>query len=106
MNESINFEDLCEYSFKKMETSIVNGSIKAALNGEFGNFQFTERTKDSKLFINPLMTIYWCFKLKSIANNLLCLKELQETKQMYQMTNAIFGKRNNDKIRKSQPIPL
>lgn len=104
MEEGKNFGELCEYAFKKMEISIVNGSIKSAMEGEFGNFQFTQRTKNSKLFINPLMTLYWCFNLKSISKNLYCLKELQQVKFPHQITNAIFGNRNN--IRKNQSIPL
>src|SRR4051794_28952730 len=31
--------------------SIVNGSVAAAVRGEFGNAQFTERTRHSELFV-------------------------------------------------------
>ncbi len=40
--------------------SIVQGSIAAAVRGDFGDVRFTERTKDSELFVNPLMALHFC----------------------------------------------
>ncbi|SDJ57373.1 hypothetical protein SAMN05421869_111100 [Nonomuraea jiangxiensis] len=35
----------------------MNGSIAAAVRGEFGEVRFTGRPRGSQLFINPLMSI-------------------------------------------------
>ncbi len=48
-------------------TSIVNGSVVAALEGRFGDWQFTPRTASSELYINPLMTLAWAYELKAVA---------------------------------------
>ncbi len=47
--------------------SIVNTSIVSALEGRFGDHQVTPRTSKSELFINPLMSMMWCFRLKHLA---------------------------------------
>lgn len=47
--------------------SIVHGQIAAALRGQFGDVQFTERTRASTLFVNPLMAIYFTFDLDGIG---------------------------------------
>ena len=36
MKEASYFQKICDYAFKRSETSIVNGSISAAIDGEFG----------------------------------------------------------------------
>ncbi|MEM6966950.1 MAG: DUF1152 domain-containing protein, partial [Bacteroidota bacterium] len=46
--------------------SIVSNSIVSALEGEYGNIHKTQRTRNSELWINPLMSICWCFDLKKI----------------------------------------
>jgi hypothetical protein len=47
--------------------SIANGSISAAIRGDFGNAQLTERTDGSELFVNPLMGIYFTFELPGLV---------------------------------------
>ena len=69
--------------------SIVNGSIAAAVRGEFGNVQFTERTRHSQLFINPLMSLYFCVDLPGLARRNLYLDRLEQTQLTRQITSAI-----------------
>ena len=47
--------------------SIVNGQIAAAIAGEFGDVRFTERTRGSELFVNPLMAMYFTVDLAGLA---------------------------------------
>jgi hypothetical protein len=54
--------------------SIVNGSIAAAIEGQFGDVRFT-RTADSELFINPLMAIYFGFELPALARRSLYIEQ-------------------------------
>jgi len=51
------------YTFMQSTISIVGSSILTSIEGKFGNEHWpgNYRTKGSKLFINPLMSIYWIF---------------------------------------------
>jgi hypothetical protein len=74
------YEDACEFVFSRLQQpSIVNGSIISAVNGNFGDFHSTARTEGSKLFINPLMSMYWTFQLESVARRNLYLPRLRDT---------------------------
>ncbi len=69
--------------------SIVNGSVAAAVRGDFGNVRFTERTKDSELFVNPLMALYFCVDLPGLARRNLYLGLLERTALMRQVSSVI-----------------
>ncbi|MBA9002590.1 DUF1152 domain-containing protein [Thermomonospora cellulosilytica] len=85
--------------------SIVNGSIAAALRGQFGNVQFTERTRRSELFINPLMTLYFVVDLDGLAGRSLYLERLTGTVLMRQVGSVIDGFRENVRRRPPRTIP-
>ena len=72
-----------------LRPSIVNGQIAAATRGDFGNVQFTRRTRDSALFVNPLMAIYFSFDLDGLANHSLYLDRLENTIGMRQVSRRI-----------------
>ncbi len=75
--------------------SIVSTSILSALEGLFGDVQTTQRTANSELFINPLMTLYWCFRVDSVAQRLLYLNDILHTQTSRDMTFAIDQFRDN-----------
>ncbi|MFE0514564.1 DUF1152 domain-containing protein [Streptomyces sp. NPDC058964] len=69
--------------------SIVNGSVAAAVRGDFGDVRFTDRTRDSELFVNPLMALYFCVDAPGLARRNLYLDRLEETALMRQISSAI-----------------
>ncbi|GAA4577296.1 DUF1152 domain-containing protein [Planotetraspora kaengkrachanensis] len=69
--------------------SIVNGSIAAAIRGEFGDVQFTERTRNSELFVNPLMALYFAVDADGLARRSLYLDRLENTVLMRQISTII-----------------
>lgn len=69
--------------------SIVHGQIAAAVRGDSGNVRFTERTRGSTLFVNPLMSIYFTFDLDGLAAHSLYLDELEDTVLMRQISARI-----------------
>lgn len=69
--------------------SIVQGSVAAAVRGDFGDVRFTERTKDSELFINPLMALYFCVDAPALARRNLYLERLENTALMRQISSVI-----------------
>ncbi|MDT7842150.1 DUF1152 domain-containing protein [Streptomyces justiciae] len=69
--------------------SIVNGSVAAAVRGAFGDVRFTERTRGSELFINPLMSLYFCVDALALARRNLYLDRLENTALMRQIHSVI-----------------
>jgi AcrR family transcriptional regulator len=59
--------------------SIVNRSIAAAVRGEFGDVRFTEPTRGTELFVNPLMSLCFVFELPAPAARCLYLDRVEET---------------------------
>lgn len=91
-----------------MQPSIVCASITDAMQGYFGNHHSTNRTGNSKLFINPLMPIYWTFDLQKVVAKIPYASALGATANYIDVRNVIFGHHN--KLKKEgklrQPIPL
>ncbi|MFB8754165.1 DUF1152 domain-containing protein [Streptomyces sp. NPDC059852] len=69
--------------------SIVQGSVAAAVRGEFGDVRFTERTRGGELFVNPLMALYFCVDAPALARRNLYLDRLADTALMRQISTAI-----------------
>ncbi|OIJ69144.1 DUF1152 domain-containing protein [Streptomyces mangrovisoli] len=69
--------------------SIVHGSVAAAVRGEFGDVRFTERTRGSELFVNPLMALCFCVDAVALARRNLYLDRLERTALMRQISTVI-----------------
>lgn len=81
--------------------SIVQGSVAAAVRGDFGDVRFTERTKDSELFVNPLMALYFCVDAPALARRNLYLDRLENTALMRQISSVIAEFR--DELTRQRP---
>lgn len=81
MPEVKKYRQATEAVFEQMANhmSIVSSSILSALAGHYGDYHATPRTKNSKLWINPLMSLYWCFQLTPVARRVTYLDEMKET---------------------------
>jgi hypothetical protein len=71
------------------QSSIVNTSIVSAVNGCFGDQHASKRTEGSELFINPLMALFWAFRLEHIARRNLYLDRIGETRSYTELSMAI-----------------
>ncbi|WP_053645102.1 DUF1152 domain-containing protein [Streptomyces sp. XY431] len=69
--------------------SIVQGSVAAALRGLFGDVRFTDRTKGGKLFVNPLMTLYFGVTVEALVAEHRYLDRLERTVLMRQVATVI-----------------
>lgn len=107
-DEHLDFLNLVKYAnnYAIHTPSIVCNSVKNAIEGYFGDYHATTRTTFSKLFINPLMNIYWAFRLEGIEKNNPLLKMLQETRSFNEIQLIIEKYRDNILISKKQNIPL
>ena len=95
---------------KCMQPSIVCASITDAMRGHFGNHHSTRRTGSSRLFINPLMPVYWTFDLAKLAEQIPYVAQLVETKSAFEVMKVIHQHQDmvtkNDQIRKPIPLPM
>jgi hypothetical protein len=69
--------------------SIVASSMINAIQGWYGDVHATDRTAGSPLYINPLMALYWCFRLKPVAARILYLDEMKKTERYLDVDEVI-----------------
>ncbi|GGK34724.1 hypothetical protein GCM10008955_30860 [Deinococcus malanensis] len=87
--------------------SIVSSSVLDAVEGHFGDHHTTTATRTSKLFINPLMGLYWAFKAERVAARNLYLDQLRDTTTIGEVTRIIEAFRAScSTIRPWTSIPL
>jgi hypothetical protein len=86
--------------------SIVCSSIAGALEGDFGDVHRTQRTRDSRLFINPLMSIYFGFRLREVVRRLMYADRIRQTVTYSELSLAIETFRSGFTPRPRNPIPL
>ena len=109
MPEVQRYREATEAVFTRMphHVSIVSSSILSALRGRYGDHHATQRTKGSELWINPLMTIYWCFRLAPVAERILYRAAMLATHTYMDINDAILEFRMRcQSIRPPIGIPL
>lgn len=96
-----------EFAFRgSARPSIVNASILSAIDGRFGDHHATERTRGSELFINPLMSLCWAFRLDGVARRNLYLDRIRNTETHFDLRLAIEQFRMElPRPRERRPLP-
>lgn len=69
--------------------SIVNASVISAIEGHYGDHHRSARTSGSRLWINPLMSMYWAFALEPVARRLQYLERISRTRTYAQLDREI-----------------
>lgn len=109
MPEAIAYLDAVKWATQRMghHPSIVSTSVAAAVQGRFGDYHETKRTEGSRLFINPLMSLYWAFQLGAVARRNLYLAEVKDTPNYSELSMAIESFRNRlEKIKPWEDLPM
>jgi hypothetical protein len=88
------------------DPSVINSSIVSAVQGHYGNYHLTEKTKGSRLWISPLMPIYWFFDLLTVAQHNLYLSQLRNTDTFMDAVQAHMQYTRLIPKRPSERIPL
>ncbi len=87
--------------------SIVSASILSAIEGHYDDYHMTERTLGSKLWINPLMPLYWCFDLDAAAKRVGYLDEVKRTETFAEIDAVIRSFRSRqEQTRSWRDIPV
>ncbi|MEO1414906.1 MAG: DUF1152 domain-containing protein [Bacteroidota bacterium] len=90
----------------KNHMSIVANSIADAFRGAYGDVHATPRTAGSRLYINPLMTLYWTFDLEHVADRLLYKDWIAQTMTKEQVLAQIASFRQAITPKGWEDIPL
>lgn len=108
MMEGRAYLELVDYLNTRMtlHESIVTNSIASAIRGEFGDFHPTRRTKNSVQFINPLMSLFWFFRLEGVSSRIRFSAKIQDTMTMDEVAKAFQMYRIMNTRRAHQNIPL
>jgi hypothetical protein len=102
MEEFDLYQQAYDYVASRMNrASIVNTSILSAVNGRFGNHHASNRTEGAELFINPLMTLFWAFRLNAVAQRNLYLDRIRNTTTYPELSLAIEAFRAT--LRRTKP---
>jgi hypothetical protein len=97
------YKEACEFTFARLaqQPSIVNTSIIAAVDGTFGDIHPTKRTAGSQLFINPLMGLYWSFRLDGVVCRNLYLDLIRNTDTAQEV--ALVIEKFRDSLPRTRP---
>jgi hypothetical protein len=88
------------------DPSVINASIISAVQGRYGNYHLTEKTSGSRLWISPLMPLYWFFDLPAVADRNLFLPAIGSTETFHEAMRAFFSARSALTVRPPTRIPL
>ncbi|MFN8607107.1 MAG: DUF1152 domain-containing protein [Vulcanimicrobiota bacterium] len=69
--------------------SIIAGSVVAAARGRFGDVHVSSRTSGSSLLLNPLMAMFWGFRVDGLARRCLYLDAIKQTRSRGEITQAL-----------------
>jgi hypothetical protein len=102
------YEAVVEYVHSRpvQEPSVINASVLSAVRGEYGDYHLTDKTRGSRLWISPLMPLYWFFDFDAVAERNLFLGCLEGT---YAFRDAMFSMGmwlQKRKVRPETSIPL
>lgn len=105
--EFASFRRAFRYATSRQQTSIVCGSVLYASQGSFGHAPFTDRTGGSPLFLNPLMSLYWVFRVDVLARHhlFMCDEDFLRAHTRAEVQLCIKKKRATMKIRPATPFP-
>jgi hypothetical protein len=88
------------------DPSVINSSIVSAVRGRFGDFHLTAKTKGSRLWISPLMPIYWFFDFEAVARRSLVLDLIERTQTFREAVMRVVHHGSQMPRRPGSRIPL
>lgn len=91
------------HNARGQEPSVVQSSVVAATHGHYGNFHATEKTRDSRLHLSPLMPLYWFFDVPGVAARNLFLPGLRRAPTRRDALAAIAQIRTVVPVRRPAP---
>ncbi|MEO8607730.1 MAG: DUF1152 domain-containing protein [Chloroflexota bacterium] len=90
----------------RQDPSVINSSVISAVQGHYGNYHLTDKTRGSRLWISPLMSIYWFFEITAVARRNLLFPNLRYTDTRTEAYRGLVQARRGLALRKPAKIPL
>ncbi|GAB4520042.1 MAG: DUF1152 domain-containing protein [Anaerolineae bacterium] len=104
------YEEAVLYTHQQphQDPSVINASLVSAVQGHYGNYHLTPKTRNSRLWINPLMSMYWFFHLHPVARRNLIYDRLRWTDSREDLFRTYIQLQGSIATRQSHPknIPL
>lgn len=102
------YEDAVMFAHQQpfQDPSVMNASIVSAVRGEYGDYHLTEKTRGSRLWISPLMPLYWFFDFPTVAAQNPVLPVVRNTVIFQDAIRAALTVRRTMSVRRSSAIPL
>jgi hypothetical protein len=91
---------------KYQDPSVINASIVSAVRGEYGDYHLVEKTRGSRLWISPLMTLYWFYDAPAVVAQHAVLPALRESVTFSDAIRSALGTLRQLGKRPSSEIPL
>ncbi|MEY2689365.1 MAG: hypothetical protein RL375_3564 [Pseudomonadota bacterium] len=88
------------------DPSVINSSIVSAVDGHFGDFHLTSKTRGSRLWISPLMPIYWFFDFPAVARRSLVLTLVERSQTFREAVMAVVHHTSAIPRRPATKVPL
>jgi hypothetical protein len=101
------YEAAVEYvhAQRGQEPSAIDASVVPAVRGFYGGYGRTEKTNGSRLWISPLMTLYWWFDLPTVARRSALLPYMQRTTSAREALASLVQARSDLRHRPATRIP-
>jgi len=108
MEEYRAYEDAVMFVHQQsvQDTSVINASIISAVRGEYGNYHLTPKTHGSRLWISPLMSLYWFFDFPVVATRHAVLPAVMDSVTFIEAIRAAMTARRTLRIRPAGMMPL
>ncbi|MFP4439102.1 MAG: DUF1152 domain-containing protein [Chloroflexaceae bacterium] len=108
MDEYRAYEDAVMFVHQQsvQDPSVINASIISAVRGEYGNYHLTPKTHGSRLWISPLMPLYWFFDFPVVAARHTVLPAVMDSVTFLDAIRAAMTVRQTLPIRPANRIPL
>ena len=88
------------------DPSVINSSIVSAVRGNYGDYHLTEKTKRGKLWISPLMPLYWFFDFDCVVKQNMLISEIEGTRLFRDALYKVIAKAEKLQRRRAMNIPL
>ena len=88
------------------DPSVINASIVSAVRGEFGDFHLTEKTRGSRLWISPLMSLYWFYDFAGVVAQHAVLPFIRESITFQDAIHSALTALEQLNTRRVSNIPL
>jgi hypothetical protein len=88
------------------DASVINSSLVSAVRGHFGDYHLTRKTVGSRLWISPLMPLYWFFDFDAVARRNRLLDAIDSSYSFHEAVQRVMLQSQQIQRRTGGRVPL